>query len=121
MQLLKIKYKLFSKSIMNRLFIIALLGFILISAGMSQNAFAIGKWRKGVVSTPPWQSNFTYITIKDTQNTRYIIMKDAKKVYVYEKNGAQYEKPLSLSAIHKGDILLFMVEGNRIYQIKKIH
>jgi len=96
--------------------------FLSICVVLPQNALAIGKWREGVVTRPPWQDTYTYITINnnDRQDTRYIIMKDAKMVYVYEKNRAKYQGPLTLDSIRKGDTLVFMVEGNRIYQIKRI-
>jgi len=84
-------------------------------------ALAIGKWEKGYVTNPPWQDTFTYITINNGRDTRYVVMKDAKLVSVYEKNGVQSQDQLSLSSIHKGDTLVFMAEGNRIYHIKKIY
>ena len=84
-------------------------------------ALAIGKWEKGYVTNPPWQDNFTYIMINNGQDTRYVIMKGAKMVSVYEKSGIRSQESLSLSSIHKGDTLLYMAEGNRIYYIKKIY
>lgn len=111
-----------SGNIMNKrsLSILAFL-FLSVNVVLPQNAFAIGKWIQGIVSESPWKDGYTYIQINgDTVDTRYTIMEGAKMVYVYEKNGAQNQGPLSLSSIHKGDTLVFMAEGNRIYQIKKI-
>jgi len=92
----------------------------LCTAGATNSAFAIGKWRQGEVTSPPWHSDYTYIVINNGQETRYVIMKGAKMVTAYERNGVENQEPLDLSSIHKGDRLVFMVEGNRIYQIKKM-
>jgi hypothetical protein len=113
---------LFCGNTMNK-WSLSILAFLFLSIGvvLPQNAFAIGKWVQGIVSESPWNDGYTYIQINnDTIDTRYTIMEGAKMVYVYEKNGAQYENPMSVSSIRRGDTLVFMVEGNRIYQIKRI-
>ena len=81
------------------------------------NAFAIGKWREGVVTKKPWNGQYKFVKI---DNVRYTIMKDAKVRLVYEKNGAQYKDKINVSSIRRSDTLVIMVEGNRIYQIEKI-
>jgi hypothetical protein len=81
------------------------------------NAFAIGKWRKGTVTQEPWTGDYTFVKIDDV---KYTIMDKVKVSFVYEKNGAQYKDKISVSSIHMGDAVVVKVEGNRIYQIEKI-
>ena len=94
--------------------------FLFLCTAGANHAFAIGKWREGEVVSPPWHSDYTYIIINNDKETRYVIMQGAKIVTTYRRNGVEYQAPLDLSSIHEGDRLLFMVEGNRIYQIKKM-
>ncbi len=93
---------------------IVFMGFMVIPV---HSAFAIGKWNKGVVNAAPWKERFTYIKI---DNTKYTIMKGAKIVYVYKNDRDQHEGPLTVASLHKGDLLVFLAEGNRIYLIKRI-
>jgi len=91
-----------------------LVSLILIS---TQNSFAIGTWEKGTVTKAPWSSNYTFININ---NVKYTIMKDAKIVRVYSKNGAAYRDKISIYSITRGQSLLYKSEGNRIYQIERV-
>jgi len=119
MQLLKSLRKI-SMSTAKKCIVLQAIFVLFMCIGWTSNALAIGKWRQGEVISPPWHSDYTYITVNNGQETRYVIMKDAKIVSVYKKNGAEYQEPIALSTIQRGDLLVFMAEGNRIYQIKKI-
>lgn len=93
----------------------ALMIFFSVVTLSSQDCFAIGQWHGGIVTKSPWVDQYTFIQI---DNVRYTIMKDAKIVKVYEKNGATYRDKLKLYSILLGNKLVYKNEGNRIYQIE---
>ena len=91
--------------------------FLFVNVVLPQSAFAIGKWVQGVVSEPPWNEGYTYISVHDI---RYTVMKDAKIVSVSKIKRGSTQTPSTISSIHAGDKVVFLAEGNRIYLIKKI-
>lgn len=91
---------------------------VFIASVVVSNASAIGKWQKGIVNLPPYHNTYTYIII---DHIKYTVMPEVKVVDVYKKNGSEYQDVVSLESIYKGAVLLFKVEGNRIYQIQILH
>ena len=94
---------------------ILLITFFFVATLFIQNASAIGKWRSGIVDESPWHDAYTYVVIDET---KYVIMPEVKTVRVHKQNGVENRKMTSVASIREGDRLVFMVEGNRIYQIQ---
>jgi len=121
MQLLGSKFLISRDALLRNFASLFILLLCLFGGGVADDACAIGKWSQGQVTYPPWQESFTYILInKNGHDIKYVIMKDAKIVRDYKKDGSQYQEPISLASIKKGSFLLFMAEGNRIYYLEQI-
>ncbi len=95
--------------------LLLLIVILFVTTVFIQNASAIGKWRSGIVDESPWHDAYTYVVIDDT---KYVIMPEVTIVRVYKRNGVENRKMDSVESIREGNKLLFMVEGNRIYQIQ---
>ncbi len=81
-------------------------------------ANAIGTWKSGTVTRAPWQDKRVRIEIDDVT---YILMKDIKISEVSHSGGSTSKKLIPLYRINLGNKMIFMAEGNRIYQIEKEH
>ncbi len=96
---------------------IVLAGFCFFLFSLWTSVWAIGMWVDGKVTRSPWRDDGIYLQVN---KVTYKVMPECEILRVYTVDRSDYKEEIAISAIKKGNKLLLLAEGNRVYKIEKI-